>query len=631
MCGIAGVWGAPDEARRTVRAMLPLLAHRGPDDEGLWESSPLGSLGLVFGFRRLAILDTSPSGHQPMLDPASGSVLVFNGEIYNFLDLRREWSEPVWESRSDTEVLLKGFLKWGHDLWPKLAGMYAVALFDAPRRRLILARDPLGIKPLYYGWNRNGSFFFCSEIRSLVRCRLADGGMDLTSLFSCLAYGAPCEPLTLVEGVRMLGAGEWMELGLERGRIRVLDQGRFWEFPKAGSFQGTREEAVLALRRALDTALRRHLLSDVPVGLFLSAGMDSAAVAAFCRRNGLTPRAWTLYLEGEGGHDERMLAAETARQAELPHEIVTLSPSELANTWDAYMASLDQPTVDGFNTWLIARVARKQGYKVALSGLGGDELFGGYSSVRHLPWLVLASRLLGLLPSPLQSRLLNCLWPAASSAQREKLKDLFRAPRSAMALALLRRRLFGEEALNRLGLQKERWALNPYGLPLEANLNLRGTERDLPALIGLLDGRFYMRNILLRDADVMGMTHSVEIRVPLLDRDVASLAFAFPGRWRRPAGGVNKPLLADAAELPAAIRQRPKTIFALPFPEWLRTIWKERMADNLSQLAHRGLLDPAGIHEIRRRFEAPGGGGWWSRIWMLVVLNEWLNRVERRE
>ena len=631
MCGIAGVWGSPDVALRTVRAMLPLLAHRGPDDEGLWESSPMGSFGLVFGFRRLAILDTSPAGHQPMQDPASGSVLVYNGEIYNFLDLRREWSEPVWQSRSDTEVLLKGFLRWGHDLWPKLAGMYAVALFDAPRQRLILARDPLGIKPLYYGWSRNGSFFFCSEIRPLVRCRLVDGGVDLASLFSCLAYGAPCEPLTLVRGVRMLGAGEWMELGLERGRIRVLDQGRFWEFPKPGSFQGTREEAVLALRRALDTALRRHLLSDVPVGLFLSAGMDSAAVAAFCCRNGLTPRAWTLYLEGEGGHDERTLAAETARKAGLPHEVVTLSPSELANAWDAYMASLDQPTVDGFNTWLMARVAREQGYKVALSGLGGDELFGGYAGVRRLSRLVLASRLLSLLPSPLHSRLLDRLWPAASSAQREKLKDLFRAPRSAMAIAVLRRRLFGEEALNRLGLHKERWTLNPYGLPLEADLNLRGTEGDLPALIGLLDSRFYMRNILLRDADVMGMAHGVEIRVPLLDRDVAALAFALPGCWRRPASGVNKPLLADAAELPAAIRQRPKTGFDLPFSDWLRTIWRERMIANLAQLARRDLLDPAGIHEIQRRFEQPDGKGWWSRIWMLVVLNEWLNRVEQGE
>ena len=624
MCGIAGIWGPENRGKTAMPVLLRSMAHRGPDDEGIWICPTSEGTSLILGARRLAILDPSPAGRQPMRDPANGLAVVLNGEIYNFQELRTQWPAEVWQSRSDTEALLKGFSRWQHGLWNRLYGMYAVAIYDVQRGRLILARDPLGIKPLYYGWGENGIFFFCSELRPLIRSGLATGGLDRAVLASCLAYGASCEPLTLWRNVRMLGAGEWMELACEKGRVTVKGQDRFWQWPVPSSFGGSRQDAVAALRCAFDRAIQRHLLSDVPVGLFLSGGMDSAALAELCRRNGLAPRAWTLYLEGVGGHDEREPATATARRCGLAHEVITLAPNELAVLWERYMKSLDQPTVDGFNTWLMARAARQQGYKVTLSGLGGDEMFGGYAGVRRLRPLLFLNRMLSFVPDAVRRGIVNSAALRFPPVQREKWQTLLNVPHQAADLCLLRRLLFGPEALRRLGFGDILWALNPLGLPLESDTSAGEHARDLSALIGVLDMRYYMRNILLRDADVMGMAHSVEIRVPLLDREVAELVLSMPGAWRRPTGRVNKPLLAEATDLPEAARCRPKTGFDLPFADWLRTIWRDRMEAGLTRLSRRGILDADGIAWVRKEFERPGGNGWWSRIWMLLVVNEWL-------
>lgn len=626
MCGICGILTrSPAAARTATERMCRRLSHRGPDAEGLEVVATAGERFLGLGHRRLSILDLSEAGNQPMTDPDSGNRIVFNGEIYNYPALRRSLQAEgvAFQSHTDTEVILKGYARRGIGILKELQGMFAFGLYDAARGRLLLARDPLGIKPVYYAWSPGGDFVFASEIRAIAHAGVIAAEVDRVALASCLAYGAVQEPLAMLKGVRLLNAGEWMELDARHPLGRVTDYGRFWSFPVPGSFAGTREEAVRALRERVDHAVGGHLLSDVPVGLFLSAGVDSSAIASVCSRLGRSLETWT-YSTAEGGKDdETPVAAEVARLFNLPHRTVTISASGLQSAFGQFVGGLDQPTVDGFNTWLMARACRQHGHKVALSGLGGDELFGGYAGMRRMPWLFRVNQALRVLTPPGRRALVRLIGLRLSPCQREKLAELLRPDWTLNELALSRRRLFSRLSLKRLGFGDVDWSLNAIDLPLESDL-YSGTLPAFPkAAIGVLDARFYMRNMLLRDADVCGMAHGVEIRVPWLDRGVAELAFSLPGKWRQPRGGINKPLLVEAAGVPAFVYNRRKTGFSLPYTRWLKTEWREQRDASLASLAGRGFLDGGVIRSVCRDFEAYPNGPEWSRVWMLMVLEGW--------
>lgn len=610
--------------------MCGRMRHRGPDDEGVYSPSVRGGNSLCLGHRRLSILDLSPAGHQPMIDPGNGNVIVFNGEIYNYPELRRELESAgvSFLTRSDTEVILKAYARWGARCWERLQGMFACALFDAARNRLVLVRDPLGIKPLYYAWSKEGAFVFASEVRGLAASRRIPVEVDRGALATVLAYGAVQEPLTILKGVRLLKAGEWMELDLTGRSPTVSDYGRHWRFPEAGSFRGTRREAVGELAACLDRAVKRHMLSDVPVGLFLSAGTDSSALAGVCRRMGCMPEAFTISMEGYTAADELPLAARTARECGLPHHAIVLDTQQVEAWYRQFASGVDQPTVDGFNTWLISRAIREHGFKVALSGLGGDEMFGGYGGLTQIPKLWALNRLLRKLPAFVRKPCLAVLSRGMSSGKRQKFADMMRSSMDFNRIALMRRSLFSSRALAGLGFTGSECLLNDIWMPLETDLN-EGVDSGHPAAaLGVLDARFYMRNMLLRDSDVFGMSHGVEIRVPFLDRELADLVFSFPGRWRKPEGGVNKPLLVEAGGVPRHVVERKKTGFALPQGHWLMHELAGRRRDTLQRLCGQGLVDPEGVRTAEEEFEKNPGGPEWSRVWMLMVLSDWAESLK---
>ncbi len=627
MCGIAAVVGPIDVGRvaRAVRAMIDAQAHRGPDDEGL-SAFAAGEIAVGLGNRRLAIQDVSPLGHQPMTHPGTNDVLVYNGVIYNSPDLRRtlQAAGHALRGRSDTEVLLHAYEEWGTDCLGRLAGMFAFALWDARRRVLFVARDPLGIKPLYWTGLAGGGFACASELRALCAGGLVGSDIDARALAGYLGYGAVQEPSTILRGVRSFPPGSFAEIDPAHDPVMNV----YWRPPQPDGEVGRLEERVEEGRTILREAVRRHLLSDVPVGIFTSSGLDSTAVLGLASRVSEAPvNAFTVTFPEDGSFDEGPLAREAVRGLRVAHHECPVS-ARTALAWaEDGLARMDQPSMDGLNTYVVSRAVRERGLVVALSGQGGDEVFGGYGTFRDVPrwqrWL----RPFGVLGAAGRAAFARVLTLALSGPARKKARDLARVGSDLVQLYFRARRVLSDEDLDRCGV--DRWALgltDSLHLP-EANPAQHLVEGDAVATVGHLETRFYLLNMLLRDGDVFGMAASLEIRVPLLDRDVVEWAFRLPGEALLPPGAPNKFLLRRiCAEFygPAQSRQK-KRGFTLPLRSWMLGPLRELMEESLRTVARSGLVRPEGVESLRAAFLREPESSAWSRVWLLVALGRWLD------
>lgn len=565
MCGINGLLRlTPDAAPIDVhelRTMRDAQAARGPDGAGEW-CSPDGWLGL--GHRRLAIIDLSAAAAQPMHTPDGRFTLAFNGEIYNHAELRAELrAEGVaLRTQSDSEVLLELLARHGARAFERLEGMYACALWDARERRLLLARDPFGIKPLYFARHRD-TLLFASQARTL-EASLARAGdartLDPAGLAGFLIWGAIPEPFTLHRAIRALPAGHVLEVrdGVLAPAWRHTDLAR-----RAAASEGD-------LGQALAASVRSHLVSDRPVGVFLSAGLDSALVLALVRRaQSSPPCTFTLAFDSFRGTplDEAPLAAEVARRLGATHVERRLGPQALEAAWPEALAAMDLPSIDGFNVYLVSRCAREAGLAVALSGLGGDELLGGYPSFRDVPtWTRWATRMARLPGAGL-------LWPRLArglAPRRPKLAGLVHHGTTFAGAYLLRRALFLPEELGALlGPERARDALAAYDAEAQAQSVLADDgelgarpEADAWAAVQRLESSLYMRQQLLRDADWASMAHGLELRVPLVNPRLAQAA----AQQRRNAAWADKAALVRSLcpELPEGLWRRAKTGFMVP-------------------------------------------------------------------
>jgi len=555
MCGINGIVRLspasaavdPEVLTRTRDAM----ATRGPDGAGLWISEDR-SVGL--GHRRLAIIDLSESGAQPMAHADGRYRLVFNGEIYNYMELRRELERDgvQFRSTSDSEVILALYEREGEGMLRKLRGMFALAIWDGLARRLLLARDPYGIKPLYVAVG-DGWLQFASQVKALEAGARVGRELDPAAVVGFLLWGSVPEPRTLRAGIRALPAGHL--LLVEDGtvaeprcyrEVRVLDTAR--------------SEGIEA---ALRDTVRAHLVADVPVGVFLSAGIDSAIIAALARRvAGGELTTLTMRFEDLAGSpaDEGPEAARLARVLGTRHIERTLTRSDLRGLWPHVLAVMDQPSVDGFNTYVVSRVAHEAGFKVVLSGLGGDELFGGYGSFREVPSLVRRARRLAAVPGAAG------MWGVVSRTwgrSRPKLAGLLRYGTSLPGAYFLRRGLYLPDELPRvLGGELADEGLRGAD-PVLAAAAAIGPVTDPWTAVHLLESSLYMRNQLLRDSDWASMAHSLELRVPFVDMqlrdEIAGLGFG-PARQ----GGKAAVARAAVPELPASVTHRAKTGFSIP-------------------------------------------------------------------
>jgi asparagine synthase (glutamine-hydrolysing) len=576
------------------------------------------------GARRLAILDLSPAGHQPMHDPATGNWLIFNGEIYNFQDVRSELQRlgHQFASTGDTEVLLKAYGQWGEDCLERLVGMFDFAVWDAHKERLFLARDRLGEKPLYY-YAGAGLFLFGSEVRSLLATDLVPRRLDSVGLASYLAFGAVQDPFTIIEGVRSLPPGH--TLVWEKGQCHVQ---RYWSLAEVASrppATDSPQEAVKAIRQHLLEAVAQRLISDVPLGAFLSGGVDSSSIVALTREVRNHPPDTFSVTFGDPKFSEADYSSRVAREFGCRHHQIHLTESDLLRDLPCALASMDQPTLDGINTYVVSQATKQAGITVALSGLGGDEVFAGYSSFVSVPRMMNFHRYAGW------------LWPLARGIQ--VLLNGSQTNRLAKMVALAGHDYYGDQPyfLSRaLFLPRAVRALMPSHSLQNGNLagawnlgELDGSLRNLDAVnqVSVLEGSTYMANTLLRDTDCMSMAHALEVRTPLLHNPLWEYVLPLAGRLKLDSR-LPKPLLLRAAgqRLPEEIYLRRKMGFTLPFERWLRNGLRAEVEQELLGPCPPDLfpIDTRQVAKVWKAFLA--GKTSWSRPWALYVLKGWIRR-----
>jgi asparagine synthase (glutamine-hydrolysing) len=624
VCGIYGYVGehASLASPEALTSALAALHHRGPDDRGTFHATHASGARVTgFAHTRLAIIDLSAAGHQPMSSDDGRYTLVYNGEIYNHAALRGELSAlgERFQSSSDTEVLLKAYARWGRRCLERLRGMFAFAIWDADERRLFLARDRLGIKPLYY-IERGRGLAFASEVRTLLATHAATRSLSPTAVVSYFAFGAVSGPDAIVEGVRSLPPGHTLELD-EQGKVRLE---RYWELPLEPSPGSTFLDEVRQIQPILQESVRLRLIADVPVGVFLSGGIDSSVIAALASQPGSAPVHTFTVTFDEARFSEAPFAAEVARLYRCSHQQVHLSAARAAQEIGPALQALDQPSSDGINTYFVSKAAREAGLSVALSGLGGDELFAGYAFFRHFARALALFRVTGALPAFLRERAgsLSALGAAPTSVR--KLAALMLSSGRPDQVYAVFRAMFTEDEQRRLLAPDFIAQADPLRVTMPAQLLELLERRTIDPINALsaLELTNYIRNTLLRDSDVMSMAHALEVRVPLLDHVLVEKVLRVPGPLKLSSRG-NKPLLsASVPGLPSSATDRSKMGFTLPFDDWFRGPLRPFIEGLLLDGGARrlGFFRPA---EVERSWKAFLRGERYmshTRIWAIAAL-----------
>jgi asparagine synthase (glutamine-hydrolysing) len=607
-------------------AMRQALRHRGPDDEGQAEVALPGGLRLGMCQTRLAILDLSPAGHQPMFDPATGSCLVFNGEIYNHQAVRRNLRFN-FHSSSDTETILAGWAERGADILHVLRGMFALAMYDSVHRKFWLVRDRLGIKPLYAAKVGPDLWLFASEVRAILASGLVPRVLNSQAVESYLAFGAAVAPWTFLEGVRGLLPGEAWCFDVQEPTLRPQRR-RYWRasFARPDAPPVKRAEALERLRPVLRESVSLRMVSDVPVGVFLSGGIDSSCVVALLAEQGHRLHTFSVVF-GESAFDESEHSRSVARRYQTTHTELHLRPEDVLDHFDGALGAYDQPSIDGLNTYFIARATRQAGVKVALSGLGGDELFAGYTYFRLLDSVERGFKR-GLARLVLWG--LRCFAP--NSARTDKLEQILHSNRSRLLCYNACRQVMPRSRRQRIQADQ-----NPEPgtlLPVELWETLESESAGLDPVNAhsLLELSIYLENMLLRDTDQMSMAHALEVREPLLDHVLVETVAALPGPLKTRPGHYNrlKALLVDCLPnpLPPSILNRPKMGFVLPWEKWLREELRPSITALLTDrdAVEAATLNPPAVQALWDDFLTRKPGIRYSDIFCLANLIRWANQ-----
>lgn len=639
MCGICGVVGfdSKDAGEIAVRRMLASIVHRGPDEEGI-----LACPHAAVGTRRLSIIDL-PGGSQPIWNEAGTLAVIFNGEIYNFRQLRTELSglNHEFRTQSDTEVIVHAYETWGADCVQYLDGMFAFAVVSFPEGRgarpssVFLARDRLGIKPLYYTL-QEGNFLFASEVRALLASGYVSPRLSAASVPSYLLFGSVGEPSTFVEGVFSLPPGHTITISTVNPSGKVEPK-PYWDAkPHCEGLSTTLSSEsgktpAQKVRTLLEHAVESQLVADVPVGIFLSSGVDSTALVALASRLQKGIRTFTVAFP-EVEFSEAEIARETARTLGTEHCEVSVSNQDMVSRLDEAIGSFDQPTMDGINTYFVSWAARKSGLKVALSGLGSDELFGGYTSFRATRQVRRLLRAARFAPRPVRAFLANRFKHSKSSrGSRDAVRKASAAwldPGLLPHPYFFTRALFTPQTVTSVmhGADEPGWASAPWLRWMEL-ASRQAANMDAFTAVSWLELRSYLLSTLLRDTDATSMSHSLEVRVPFLDTSLVEYVLSLPGSVKHAVGRA-KMLLVEAVRdlLPQKIVDQPKRTFTFPWEIWLHGKLGERVVASLSDWS------PALEPHIDAHFATAvwqdflRGRTTWSRPWSLYVLNEWVKR-----
>lgn len=626
--------------------MAAAMRHRGPDGEGFLVNDPRAP-GLALAMRRLSIIDLA-GGQQPIWNETLDVGVVFNGELYNYRELRERLARcgHQFTTQSDTEILVHAWEEWGEECLGELRGMFAFAIADFRKQYsagplLFLARDPLGIKPLYYTQTTKG-FAFASEVRALLASGIASREISQDALTSYLLFGSVSEPVTMFEGVFSVPPGHCVLLYVP-DRRRLPRTHPWWDARQSPAAKDRRAPkdfagAAAALRPMLQDSVRAHLIADVPVGLFLSSGLDSGAIAALAAREHAGIQSFTLAFPGTP-FDESELTRVVAQRCGTKHSELALKGEEIPARLDEALAAQDQPTMDGVNTYFVSWAAREVGLKVALSGLGGDELFAGYSTFADTPRLARLAKAARAVPSVLRKASAGMVRAAGGAGRSadaaRKAASVWRNPARLPNAYYFARALFPPGDIDNLMEPRFRpssVAADGYSLePTWLGWLQRGADeaRQMEAAGGVswMEMRSYMTSTLLRDTDSVSMARSLEVRVPLLDTPLVEFVNALPDAARR-RDGVQKALLVEAlgSLLPAEIAAQKKRTFTLPWEEWLRGPLKARVEESFAHISPQltPLLKADGVRGVWQMFLA--GKTSWSRPWAIFALNEWARR-----
>lgn len=603
-----------------IRAMTDAMEHRGPDADGF-----LTEKELAFGHRRLSIIDLSTASNQPFHDHTGRYVMVYNGEMYNYEDVKRQMPDYPFQTTGDTEVLLAAYTRWGFTCLRNFRGMFAFAIWDRQERQLVIARDRFGVKPLYY-YQDAERLVFASEVRGILASGVVPRKLDTAALVDYFGYQSVSYPDSPIKGIRQLKAGHWMVV--KNGTVREESYWSLFEAPPDFDL-GDRTAVQRRIRELMLQSVERRLVSDVPVGAFLSGGIDSSAVVGLMAEAGRgRPNTFTIAFE-EKEYDESSYAEMVAKKFNTNHTNILLKPSVFIDELENALDALDTPSGDGVNTYVVSKAIHEKGMTVALSGAGGDELFAGYPFFGTYLGLR-AKRSLWAVPAGLRRAVIGN-WLAGRKGKQGRIGQILQQPSGTIdELYPIFRQILSPVALREL----EFTGGQGYGGGIARELQAsREALARLPLLSQVSAAEYlgYTQHTLLKDTDQMSMAHSLEVREPFFDQDLVEFTLAIPDDIKKPI--YPKSLLVESLRplLPDEIVHRRKQGFLFPWNSWLRNELRGMAETRIKNMAQRSFINGEKLLDHWKCFLAGDKNTRWAELWLFIVLEHWLEKNEVSE
>ncbi len=623
MCGINGIYRFSGQSypKDMMAKMNEVIIHRGPDSGDIFVDDYV-----QLGHRRLSIIDTDSRSDQPFHSPDGRYVLIFNGEIYNYKKLKALLTDYNFLTDSDTEVVLAAFIKWGEHCIKHFNGMFSFAIWDTLNKTMFIARDRLGIKPLYYFLD-NEKIIFSSSVKALLSTNLVPRRLNKTGLIDYLRFQTVHAPFTIIDNIFSLMPGQYMVLNDERQDVKA-----YWSLTNDYKVVNTDKSKVIGgIQEKLKNAVELRLMSDVPFGAFLSGGIDSSIIVALMAETHSRPIDTFSVVFKEEAFSEGKYAKMMSDRYGTNHHEIELTANHFKDLIPNALNFLDHPSGDGLNTYVVSKYTKEAGITMALSGLGGDELFGGYSIFNQIPNLQ-SKKWLGSFPNYARKQVGNVYHAVKRNVPSSKIK------------ALLKQEYFDTEYIHQFYRQvlmdnQIKNLVNFDALPLNKSFEIAhelvGYKTDgwaLPPLsrISVAEIATYMQNVLLRDSDQMSMAHALELRVPFLDHELVEYVLGVSDELKKPI--IPKQLLVESFKdkLPEEVYNRKKMGFVLPYDQWMRNELKSFCESNLNHLKRVSTFKENGIDKLWQHFLKGNKQVTWSRIWPLVVLGNWieLNKID---
>ncbi len=626
MCGINGILSNSLnelEQAQMIEVMNKALHHRGPDDTGIFQNGKI-----ALGHTRLAIIDLSANGHQPFFSSNQRYVMVFNGEIYNYKELKLELQRVAqgssdlpyfFKTDTDTEVVMAAFIRWGAKCLNYLNGMFAFAIYDTHKNSVFIARDRMGVKPLYFNYSDKG-FIFSSEVRAILKSGIQSFSLNHSVLAEYAQYQTVSAPNTIVKGIQVLQAGHYLEIVDQK-----VHQTAYWQAPHFITTTNalSYSETCQKINELLSLSVQRRLIADVPFGAFLSGGIDSSIVVGLMAKVSSEPIQTFNVSFDEDAFSESVYARSIAKRFNTQHHEIRLTPQDFLNDLPYALMAMDHPGGDGINTYVVAKATRKAGITMALSGVGGDELFAGYPNFKRLHHLQNDWRL-KLAPPLVRKMIALGLECTSTRISKAKIAEVLRLPDFGLQQTYpLSRSLFTKKELNKLVKDSSiAWGALSFLESKKINANA------ILSYTSVLEMNSYLQNVLLRDTDQMAMAVALEVREPFLDVKLVEFVLGINDAMKFPHSP--KKLLVDSVEglIPKEITERSKMGFVLPWANWMRLELKPFCEAQILSLENKQIFKPGAILELWKRFLQNDNRVTWSRVWHFITLNYWMEATK---